>query len=394
MRSSRQSATFPFVAGPRTLDRVRSLTNRFGDAALAAALTLFVQAEVWTDGDYIVGSKAWFAATGAAMTVPLAWRRRWPLAITLALSATLVLQVAVEPSRRPPDGPFVAWVIAAYSVGAHADRWRSLAGIVSVVGALEVWVSRTGDDPVFVPAILAGFWIAGRVVRSRNRLAAALAERTRELELEREENARLAVAEERSRIARELHDVVAHGVSVMVLNAGAERLVLASGQESTAEVLRSIEEAGREALGEMGRLVTMLRAEDEESLDPAPGLERVAALVERVRATGLAIEVVVEGERRPLSPGVEVSAFRIVQEALTNVVRHANGSRARVCLSYGARELGIVVEDDGEGRGNGDRPGHGLIGIRERAALYGGDLTTGQSDLGGFIVRVRLPLSP
>jgi signal transduction histidine kinase len=397
MRTRQRRDNVRTVSQRPIAERVREWSERWGDIALAVAVTAFVQVGIWTDTSYLVGSKPWFALTSACMTIPLALRRRSPLIVALGIAAVLVLQVAVEPSRHPPDGPFVAWVIAAYSVGAHARVRPALAAIAALVGALELWSSFTGDDPVFVPAILIGFWLAGRVVRSRNLLAATLADRTRELELEREENARLAVAEERARIARELHDVVAHGVSVMVVNAGAERLVLPAEQESTADVLRSIEDAGREALGEMGRLVTMLRAGDEESLDPAPGLMRVEPLLERVRATGLDVELVVDGDPRPLAAGVDVSAFRIVQEALTNVVRHANGSRARVLLTYGPRDLGIVVEDDGGGRqANGRRParepGHGLIGIRERASLYGGDLTTGQSDLGGFLVRVRLPL--
>ena len=373
------------------------MVDRYGDIALAIGLSSLALVDVRAN-NYITGSKLALTLLSVCMTAALAWRRKAPLAVTMVVASTLLLQVAIEPTPHPPDIPFLAWLITIYSVAAHTRLRHALTGGALVLVAVGLWVRLSpndgGTDLVFISVILMGFWIAGRVVRSRSELAAELAERTRELEAEREENARLAVAEERARIARELHDVVAHGVSVMVVNAGAERLVLAPGQEATRDVLLSIENAGREALGEMGRLVTMLRTtEDGNLLDPEPGLDRLEPLLERVRAAGLDVEVAFAGDRRRLPAGADVSAYRIVQEALTNVIRHARASRARVRLTYGPRELAIEVADDGVGpRSNGRRPGHGLVGIRERAALYGGALTTGQSDLGGFLVSVRLPL--
>ena len=373
------------------------MVDRYGDIALAIGLSSLALVDVRAN-NYITGSKLALTLLSVCMTAALAWRRKAPLAVTMVVASTLLLQVAIEPTPHPPDIPFLAWLITIYSVAAHTRLRHALTGGALVLVAVGLWVTLSpndgGTDLVFISVILMGFWIAGRVVRSRSELAAELAERTRELEAEREENARLAVAEERARIARELHDVVAHGVSVMVVNAGAERLVLAPGQEATRDVLLSIENAGREALGEMGRLVTMLRTtEDGNLLDPEPGLDRLEPLLERVRAAGLDVEVAFAGDRRRLPAGADVSAYRIVQEALTNVIRHARASRARVRLTYGPRELAIEVADDGVGpRSNGRRPGHGLVGIRERAALYGGALTTGQSDLGGFLVSVRLPL--
>ena len=383
--------------GRHAIAQTRIAFDRYGDVVLALGLSGLALVDIWAN-HYLIGSKPVLSLLAVSTTAALAWRRKAPFAMTMAVVGALLLQVAIEPTPHPPDVPFLAWLITIYSLAAHMRLRLALSGGAVLIVAVGLWVSFSpndgGTDLVFVSVILAGFWIAGRVVRSRSQLVAELAERTQELEDEREENARLAVAEERTRIARELHDVVAHSVSVMVVNAGAERLVLSPGQEATRDVLLSIEKAGREALGEMGRLVTMLRtAEDGNLLDPEPGLDRLDPLVERVRAAGLDVEVAFAGERRRLAPGADVSAYRIVQESLTNVIRHAHASRARIRLTYSQRELAIEVADDGVGPGsNGRRPGHGLVGIRERALLYGGELETGRSDLGGFLVNVRLPL--
>jgi signal transduction histidine kinase len=373
---------------------LRVSTSRWGDVALAAALTLFVQADIWTDDGYLTGSKPFLAFTSLLMTAPLAWRRRFPFEVALVVSGAIVLQVIVEHGSHPPDGPFLAWIVTSYSVAAHADVRRALAGGALLIVAVDAWAFRTGDDLVFIPVILAGFWIAGRIVRSRNVLAAELAERTRELELEREERARLAVAEERARIARELHDLVAHTLGVITVQAGAERLHEAPGTPAF-EALSSIERSGRQALAEMGRLVAMLRTEaDESTIDPQPGLAGLDALLTRVRETGLVVELVVEGEPHELAPGLDVSAYRIVQEALTNTIRHARSHRARVVLRWEPIALHIEVADDGVGPpAEPPRAGHGLLGIRERVALFGGALVTGRSDLGGYLLAATLPIS-
>ena len=223
----------------------------------------------------------------------------------------------------------------------------------------------------------------------------ALAERTDELEHEREERARLAVSEERARIARELHDIVAHTLGVIVVQAGAERLHL-SADAPARQAFASIERSGRDALEEMGRLLGMLRAGDESgALAPQPGLGRLDELVGAVRATGLVVELVVAGEPRPLGAGADVSAYRIIQEALTNTIRHSGSTRVRVELRWQPTALEIEIADDGIGpplqaeRGGG----HGLMGIRERVALFGGALATGRSDLGGYLLSARLPLA-
>src|SRR5206468_216903 len=270
--------------------RLRIVAARYGDPLLAAAISLFVLQNVWTEG-WVHGSRPFLTLTSLAMTVPLAWRRRAPFAVAAITAAALLLQVEVEPTDHPVDAQFLAWIVTSYSLGVHATLRNALAGEALLIVAVDVWAHHTGDDLVFVPLILVGFALAGRVVRSRNGLAEQLAARTRELEVEREERARLAVAEERARIARELHDIVAHTLSVIVVQAGAERLTTAPG--ATRETLEAIEDAGREALAEMGRLLGMLRAEAEDSLGPPPGLERLDELLERVRETGLAVELVV-----------------------------------------------------------------------------------------------------
>lgn len=357
---------------------------------------MFVQVGIWTDDGYLTGSTPFLAFTSLLMTAPLAWRRRFPLGVALVVSGAILLQVIVEHGSHPPDGPFLAWIVTSYSVAAHADLRRALAGGAVLIIAVDLWAYRTGDDLVFIPVILAGFWVAGRIVRSRNVLAAQLAERTRELEGEREERAKLAVAEERARIARELHDVVSHTLGVIVLQAGAERV--APEESSARETLASIERAGREALTEMGRLVGMLRSDEVEERMPQPGLARLDEVVERVREAGIDVELVVEGDPRTLPASVDVSAFRIVQEALTNTVRHSKSSRARVLLRWEPTALEIQVADDGIGppaeSGRREGGGHGLVGIRERVALFGGVLATGRSDLGGYLLTARLPFSP
>ncbi len=256
-----------------------------------------------------------------------------------------------------------------------------------------------GEDPIgdalFIGGILFAVWGAATIVRSRNELATALAARTVELEHEREEKARLAVAEERARVARELHDVVAHNLSIMVVQAGAERRALAGERPQTAEVLDTIEQTGRAAMAEMRRLLGMLRRSDDElALAPQPSLEHVGDLVAQVREAGLPVELVVEGDVRALPRGIDLSAYRIVQEALTNALKHAGPARARVTIRYGAGALDVEVADDGGGPpGEPPAGGHGLIGMRERVALFGGELATGRRSGGGYAVRARLPIA-
>jgi signal transduction histidine kinase len=218
--------------------------------------------------------------------------------------------------------------------------------------------------------------------------------RRRRIEGERVQAAVDAVTEERARMARELHDVVAHAMSVMVVQAGAARTTLAKDPAAAEEAIRRIEETGRSALGEMRRLVALLRPEDDETLAPQPSLARIDDLLEGVRRAGLPVEVLVEGSPHDLAPGIDLTAYRVVQEGLTNALRYAGDASARVVLRYGAEALQVEVADDGPGPlTNGDgAQGHGLIGMRERVALLGGTLETGARPGGGFLVRAELPL--
>jgi signal transduction histidine kinase len=233
-------------------------------------------------------------------------------------------------------------------------------------------------------------WAVGRALSERGRRAAELEVRADRLQREHES----AVAEERARIARELHDVIAHSVSVMTVQAGAARLLLDGDPERARDSLLSLENTGRQALADMRRLLGILRSDHERAaLRPQPGIGDVPALVDQMRAAGLRADLSIEGEPKPLAPGVDLTAYRIVQEALTNALKHAAPAPARVAVRYARDTLAVEVVNDGPLRGNG-RPGHGLVGMRERVGLYGGTLTAGPTDEGGFRVHAELPVDP
>jgi len=245
----------------------------------------------------------------------------------------------------------------------------------------------------FLPqiAVLALGLALGETVRSRRALATETTTRLRLAEEERAAEAGRLVAEERLRIARELHDVIAHNVSVMVVQAAAANDVFESRPERAREALRAIEASGRTALAELRRLLGVVRG-DAADYAPQPGLDRLDELVAQVRAAGLAVAVSVEGLPRPLPAGIDLSAYRVVQEALTNTLRHAQATRADVALRYRDDELDVEVRDDGAGTGNGGGSGRGLIGMRERVGAFGGSLETGPLNTGGFSVAARFPL--
>jgi signal transduction histidine kinase len=360
------------------------------DIALAAALTAATQVEIWTSAD-LPGRHLSAALTTLAITGLLAVRRVVPLACGLGGIAVLVVQqLAIGDVEGASAFSVLALVVSTYSLGAFAAFRPALTSGIACVVAL--WsVSLTKGKPIgditFVSIVVFAPWIGGMVIRRRH-------EREHELAIEGEERARTAVEEERARIARELHDVVAHAMSVIVVQAGAERMVLSEGQESTRSVLEGIEATGRQALGEMRRLLGMMRAGDEElALAPQPSVAYLSDLCDQVREAGLPVELVVEGEAAELPPGVDVSAYRIVQEALTNALKHAGPASARVAVRYTATELEVEVVDDGRGAQAAPNGGHGLVGMRERVTLYGGRLETGDRETGGYAVRVHLPLA-
>ena len=355
------------------------------DAAVALLVAAFLVEEVLHSD--VSGPAPLLAALAIAIAAPLAWRRRAPVAVAAAVAAGWVaLRAAVEPGQEPQT-PLLALLLAAYSAGAHASGRAAVAGVALTWAGIAA--TELGDLMVLGP-VFTGTWFAGRLVRSREHDAQRLRELSEALERERVEEARIAAAEERARIARELHDVVAHSMSTIVLQAGAERVNLPESQSKTRDTLRSIERTGREALAEMRRLVGVLRA-DEAALTPQPSLTRLDELVERVRRAGLAVEVRTEGDAIELAPGLDISAYRIVQEALTNTLKHAGDARASVTLGYRPDSLEIEVSDDGSG-GTPNGGGHGLVGLRERVAVFGGTLEAGARQGGGFRVRARFPL--
>jgi signal transduction histidine kinase len=249
---------------------------------------------------------------------------------------------------------------------------------------------------VFIPLVFALVWVAGFAVRARAAHAEAAEQRAVHAEREREGAARIAVAEERARIARELHDIVAHAVSVMVLQVGAVRHRLPDSQREDRDALSHVEQAGRAALTEMRRLLNAMRSDGEDAeLAPQPGLDQVDALIGDVTRAGLPVHLHVEGEPYALPRGIDISAYRILQEGLTNALKHANASRADVALRYDADQLRIEVRDDGEGAtpATANGAGYGLVGIRERVKLYGGEMSAGRAREGGFVLTTRLPVT-
>lgn len=328
-----------------------------------------------------------------AQTLPLLLRRRFPvLTLVLVVAATIPLTVVVHSLNPLP--PFLAF----YSLAAHAPRRTSLvAGALGFVALIAPVLYETdyGFAPfAFHVLVFPAAWVLGDNLRTRRAYLHALEERADRAERERDEQARRAVAEEQARIARELHDVLAHNVSVMVVQAAAARDVFDSQPGRVRESLRSIEQTGRAALQELRRLLGAVRT-DEAELTPQPGLARLPELVDQVRRAGLTVDLRVEGPPRPLTAGVDLAAYRVVQEALTNTIKHADASAADVRVVYGRGRVELLVADNGVGSAaNGSNGGQGLIGMRERVALYGGDLQTATRPDGGFLVRASLPAEP
>jgi signal transduction histidine kinase len=333
-----------------------------------------------------------------AHTLPIAVRRWFPLPV-LAWALATGLGFASLGFNLVPLG--LAILIYVYTVAARCRRPVSLAGLaVTEVVLVLVFLARPralGDRSSLLGdclAVAAAWWL-GDGTRRRQEAMVAVAERAAELERAREELAKGAVVEERLRIARELHDVVAHGMSIIAVQSGVGAHVLDSQPEEARKALAAIEVTSRQALTEMRRLLGVLRQEAEPvgSLVPTPGLAEVDALAAEVAKAGGRVEVRIEGTRPELPLGLDLSAYRIVQEALTNVVRHAGPATARVHIRYAPAAVDIEVTDDGRGgRAPGRGDGHGIVGMRERAALYGGSLEAGPLPGGGFRVTASLPV--
>ncbi len=379
--------------------KLRERTEVWVDGLIALALGVLALGEVWISP--FAGPRPVNTFLYLFVCLALLWRRRAPVAVLFFAVAVLGVQSnLLYPPNQPPLASFIILLVAYYSAAAHGEGNRAVVGAAAAFATevliIDVPRFQAGESPgQIIPAWILYFvlWLAGRTIRQRRLQAERLEDLAAKLEIEREEKARVAVAEERSRISRELHDVIAHSVSVMVVQAQAAQRLLEGEQNEARQALGSIETTGRQALTEMRRLLGILRRTDAElALAPQPSLEHLDALIEKVRESGLPVEFHTEGETRPLPPGVDLSAYRIVQEALTNALKHAGPARARVEIHYGDDEVELEVTDDGPGTGRGGGAGQGLVGMRERVALYGGVLESGKRDGGGYLVRAKLPL--
>jgi signal transduction histidine kinase len=369
------------------LGRWRPDPVRF-DVGLALVLLVAAELEIWLTGD-AGGYRTVATLVAPVMATCVAVRRRYPLLAGVVAQGTIATAFALWGNTQI-FGSSIAWFCALYGMTVWTSPRRFAFGasfvLVSNLAAAAGPVGTLEKSVPFAVVTLVVMLLVRRVVGDRERRA-ELAER------ERDVAAREAVVEERARIARELHDAIAHNVSMMVVQAGAERRTLEPNNEPTREVLTTIEQIGRGALTEMRRLVGMLRSDDADPLAPQPGLGDLPKLVTQVREAGLPVELHVDGEPRELPVGLELSAYRIVQEALTNALKHAGDARASVRVSYGPDSLELEIVDDGAG-GPSRAPGggHGLVGMRERVALYGGRFDAGRAPSGGFAIRVLLPI--
>jgi len=356
----------------------------------------------------------WTSVPAVAILVsPLLVQRRFPFAGPVAYWLIAAGLTYVNGLLIPFVGSLsVVGLAAAFLLGNLRDDRKAGVGLAVVAGSIVIVMvnipgTQSAGDLVFVPLRYVVAWIAGYAMRERSQQAEAaemrarLAEREREAadmratlaEREREAAARIAVAEERARIARELHDIVAHAVSVMVLQVGAVRHKLPEGLAEDREALGRVEGAGRTALAEMRRLLgAMRRNGDAVDLTPQPGLDGLEALMYDVERAGLPVRLHVDGDRHPLPRAIELSSYRIVQEGLTNALKHAQATHADVTVRYRPNRVELEIRDDGKSTPASDGLGHGLVGIRERVKIYGGDMSAGPAADGGFVLSARLPV--
>ena len=386
----------------RPVSQVRDLARRNWFDVLVVVLAALAMLEV------VLGrgspgaprTTLWFCIPAIALlALSVLARRRFPFAGPAAYWLIAGGISAVDPLLLLyTEALFPIGMAAAFLLGNLRDVRRAALGLaVVVVGALTI-VSHIPGHPasplVIIPLEFAISWVAGFAVRERAVQAEAAESRATQAERERDTVARIAVAEERTRIARELHDIVAHAVSVMVLQVGAVRLKLPAALAEDREALIGVERAGRAALAEMRHLLDAMREDGERAeLGPQPGLDRLDGLLRDVGRAGLPVRLQVDGDPLELPRGIDISAYRIVQEGLTNALKHAHATQAQVALSYTSDQLGIEVSDNGRGAAAGDGRGHGLIGIHERVKLYNGEMTTTTANGAGFTLNARLPLS-
>jgi len=344
-------------------------------------------------------SSRWFAVPAVAVLMLPLFTRRWfpfgaPAAYWVLAAALSFVDGLLIPSV---ESLFLVGLASAALLGNLRDARQAWTGLAIVLAGIAAVVynipGRTTAELILIPVEFGIAWAAGFALRMRGEQAEAAEERAAQAEREREAGARVAVAEERARIARELHDIVAHSVSIMVLQVGAIRHKLPEMLAEDRDALKGVERTGRGALAEMRRLLGAMRRDgDGVELAPHPGVDRLDSLLEDVGRAGLPVRLHVDGEPFPLPRAIDLSAYRIVQEGLTNAIKHAHASRVDVTFQYASDELHIEVRDDGDGVSASDGLGHGLVGIRERVKIYGGEMTVGAAPEGGFVLGARLPL--
>jgi signal transduction histidine kinase len=366
-------------------------------AAAAASIEIVVSPSTYSGYDR--GDKGITVALVIAALAALGTRRWFPFGAPLACFAVVVVIISVQEIAVPAYfSPFATLLAATLLMGAQEDRRRAVVGGLLVIPLLAYGIERDptsgGSDFFFVGFFFALAWFGGYFGRARANEARLARDEARRLELEHDQAAERAISAERQRIARELHDVIAHSVSVMTVQAGAVRRLLLPEQEKEREALLSVEATGRQALTEMRRLVGLLKEDTVmPRYAPQPSMKTLDVLVGTVREAGLPVELSVEGDHQELAPGIDLAAYRVVQEALTNALKYAGPARAWVAVRWAPDQLELQVENDGQNDVNGQSGGgHGLVGMKERIAVVGGTLESGPRRGGGFVVRARIPL--
>jgi signal transduction histidine kinase len=362
---------------------------------VAASIAVFLVVEMATNDEapsslVVLAVVAAFALLGT---------RDAPFVAPLVTGAALAVALGIDAeAMHEMSAPFLSLLFMAWTLGTYNERTRALIGLVASE-LLGIWANLGfGDETVpadyfFVALFVGVAWTTGYALSRRAAQARLMAERTSRLEREHTAAAERAVAEERQRIARELHDVIAHSVSVMTVQAGAVRRLLRPEQEKERDALVAVEETGRQALTEMRRLVGLLREQGTmPEFSPQPGLGTIDSLLDGVRAAGLPVELEVAGSPHELPPGVDLAAYRVVQEALTNALKYAGPAHAWVEVAWGDDELELTIANDGRSDGDATGGGQGLDGMRERVSLYGGEIASGPREGGGYVVRARLPI--
>ena len=400
------TALRPYRWSVQTLLRRLRLPGWLGPALLSGGLLAAGEVEVWT-GTSLGGigvarstPRLALAVSVAVVTTALAFRRQRPLAVSAFVCVILAVQVSIVTPQVSLVAGLFPVLITVYNAAAYGPRpWRvaGLAAGLALQGtfSLNIAEERVTGEILFALFVIVGAWFVGDIERTRQHRSQDVIEELHRVEADLDARMALALADERAAIARELHDVIAHGVSVMGVQAAGAQVLVDRDPPAAKAAMRAIEAQARESVEELQRLLGVLRdSSDPAGLEPQPGLHQVPALITQMCQAGVSVELSVRGAERSLPAGVDLAAYRVVQEALTNVLKHAGRVAARVQLSYEAGSLGIDIRDAGRSPSTPGRPGHGLIGMRERITLYGGSVDVSQPPDGGFRVSVRIPLQP